>query len=68
MGAKDKRPGYKIDMDTGATFVGRAYLLDVLTMNVIGFYDPAITDSNKSHDIKIFEQYNITEQIKNKKA
>lgn len=68
MGAKDKRPGYKIDMDTGATFSGRAYLLDVLTMNVIGFYDPAVTNSNKLHDIKIFEQYNITEQIKNKKA
>ena len=67
MGAKDKRPGYKIDMDTGATFMGRAYLLDVLTMNVIGFYDPAITDDTKPHDIKIFEQYNIVEQTKNKK-
>lgn len=67
MGAKDKRPGYKIDMDTGATFMGRAYLLDVLTMNVIGFYDPAITDDTKPHDIKIFEQYNIMEQTKNKK-
>ena len=67
MGAKDKRPGYKIDMDTGATFIGRAYLLDVLTMNVIGFYDPAIIDDTKSHDIKIFEQYNIVEQTKNKR-
>ena len=42
MGAKDKRGGWKIDMDTGATWTGRAYVLNVLTMQVTGFYDPHV--------------------------
>lgn len=29
--------GWKIDMDTGATFTGRAYVLNILTMRVYGF-------------------------------
>lgn len=53
MGAIEKRGGWKIDMDTGAVWTGRAYVLNLLTLNVIGFYaDPNITAS-------AFETYKI---------
>lgn len=57
LGGKNKRGGKKIDIDTGATFTGRAYVLNVLTLNVIGFYDPAVTKQNG--EIKFLEQYKI---------
>jgi len=52
-----KRGGKKIDMDTGATFTGRAYVLNVLTLNVIGFYDPSVV--KEEGEIKLFEQYKL---------
>lgn len=61
MGAKHKRGGWKIDMDTGATWTGRAYVLNVLTMHVTGFYDPHIP-FGKDFDGDIqeeFENYKI---------
>ena len=50
--------GPRLDMDTAATFVGRAYVLNVLTQNVIGFYDPSI--QKQEGEITMFEQYKIT--------
>ena len=57
MGAKDKRGGKKIDMDTAAAFTGRAFVLDVLTMKVIGFFDPRVIGENG--EIKQVEEYKI---------
>lgn len=57
MGAKDKRGGKKIDMDTGATFTGRAYVLNVRTANAICFYDPTVV--GMEGEIKIIEQYKL---------
>ena len=37
MGGENKRGGLKLDMDTGAVFTGRAFLLNCLTMTVYGF-------------------------------
>ena len=34
-----KMTGWKLDMDTGAAFLGRAYVLNVLTMEAQGFKD-----------------------------
>lgn len=39
MGAKEKRSGMKIDMDTGAVFSDRAFVLNCLTMKTYGFQD-----------------------------
>lgn len=39
MGAKEKRGGMKIDMDTGAVFSDRAFVLNCLTMKTYGFQD-----------------------------
>ncbi len=37
MGARDKKGGMKIDMDSGMFATGRSYLLDVQTLTAIGF-------------------------------
>lgn len=37
MGAKDKRGGWKIDMDTATAWSDRAYILNCLTMTLTGF-------------------------------
>lgn len=39
MGGREKRGGMKIDMDTGAVFSDRAYVLDCLTLKTYGFQD-----------------------------
>ena len=49
-------PGWKLDMDTGAVFTGKAYVLNVLTMKAQGFED--IEYENKEinrHDVKKIE-------------
>jgi hypothetical protein len=37
--SKEAYPGWRIDMDTGMTWTGRGYILNVLTMTVTGFWD-----------------------------
>lgn len=37
--SQDEKTGWKLDMDTGAVFLGRAYVLNVLTMKAYGFED-----------------------------
>lgn len=62
MGGKEKRGGWKIDMDTGATWTGRAYVLNVLTMHVTGFFDHRVPENNEPDGIAIeeeFENYKI---------
>lgn len=54
MGGKDKRGGMKIDMDTGACYTGRAFLLDCNTLEVIGFKDLNINDETNDHQISLF--------------
>ena len=57
MGAKDKRGGKKIDMDTAAAFTGRAFVLDVLTMKAVGFFDPKVIGLDE--EIKQIEEYKM---------
>lgn len=57
MGAIDKRGGWKIDMDTGAVWTNRAYVLNCLTMQVTGYEDDG--DGEGNHTIKIIDQYKI---------
>jgi len=64
MGGEAKRGGKKIDMDTGACFTGRAYLMNVLTKEVIGFYDSKVTNGDIDV-IYIFEKYTIEEKTLN---
>ena len=59
MGAKDKRGGLKIDMDTGMTFTGRAFVLNCLTMEATGFEDPAVRNPDVPHYITTIENYNF---------
>lgn len=58
---REKRNGWKIDMDTGATWTGRAYVLNALTMQVYGFYDPMVSNPHQeSRPIEeVFEKYKI---------
>lgn len=41
--------GVKIDLDTGAAFIGDAYVLNVLTMKAQGFEDVDVTAKEKVH-------------------
>ena len=55
-------PGWRIDMDTGATWTGRAYVLNCLTFECVGFHDPNINqkDLKKPHPIvPAFETFKI---------
>lgn len=62
---KDVRPvkwgdpsttGEKIDMDTGAVFLGRAYVLNVLTMQATGFEDKDFKNNEiRKHDVEQIE-------------
>lgn len=61
LGAKDKRSGLKIDMDTGMTFVGRAFVLNCLTMNVTRFDAPGIR-TGLNLPITVEETYNIIKE------
>ena len=56
----ENKHGWKIDMDTGAFYTGRTFLLDCLALNVIGFIDKDIKEQNKEkHQINIFTKYKI---------
>lgn len=57
MGAKDKRSGWKIDMDTGMVWTGRAFVLNCLTMKVYGF---EVNDN--PYSINSLEPYKILEE------
>ena len=61
MGAKDKRSGWKIDMDTGMTFTGRGYVLNCLTFKVYGFENFNIRNPEMPNYITQFEVYDILE-------
>lgn len=39
---KNQSTGWHIAMDTGMTFTGYGYILNCLTMNITGFYDPNV--------------------------
>lgn len=50
------RTGWKLDMDTGAVFTGRAYVLNVLTMQAQGFVDTDFENNEiHKHDIEKIE-------------
>lgn len=57
MGAKDKRDGWKIDMDTATPWSNRAYVLNCLTIQVFGYEE--IFDKEGNSIIKYFESYKI---------
>ena len=59
MGSKDKRGGLKIDMDTGMTFTGRAFILNCLTMKATGFDDPAVRNPGVPHYVTTIEEYKM---------
>lgn len=56
MGGKNKRGGWKIDMDTGAAWSHRAFVLNCLTMKVYGFEEEISKDGSI---IKIIDEYKI---------
>ena len=56
MGGMNKRGGWKIDMDTGAIWSNRAYVLDCLTMKVYGFEEEKMSGGSI---IKNLESYKI---------
>lgn len=48
--------GWKLDMDTGAVFTGRAYVLNVLTMKAYGFEDKDFNNSEiHKHNVEQIE-------------
>lgn len=52
----DRLTGRKIDMDTGACASGRAYVLNCLTLQAIGFQDMEfMQDEIRNHDVKQIE-------------
>ena len=54
--SKDESSGWKLDMDTGATFTGRAYILNVLTMQAQGFEDKDFGNNEiRKHDVEKIE-------------
>lgn len=59
----EKYNGYKLDMDTGATFTGRAYVFNLLTKKITGFFDPAVV--NQKGEIKQIESYYLEEKENN---
>ena len=53
---KNTPKAWKLDMDTGAVFTGRAYVLNVLTMKAYGFEDTDNkNDEIHTHDVKKIE-------------
>lgn len=58
---REKRDGWKIDMDTGATWTGRAYVINCLTLTVYGFYDNTVAhpDEEAQPFDEPFENYQI---------
>ena len=57
--AKDKFPGYRLDMDTGMFFSGRGFILNCDTFEVIGFRDPKIGNMNSQDPVIEIEKYKI---------
>ena len=54
--AYDDMLGPKIDMDTGAAFYGKAYVLNILTMQAHGFHDYDFkNDEIRKHDVEKIE-------------
>lgn len=49
----EHKTGWKLDMDTGAVFTGRAYVLNVLTMQAQGFL--AKENENHTYDVEKIE-------------
>ena len=48
--------GWKLDMDTGAVFTGRAYVLNILTMKAQGFEDKDFDNKEiRVHDVEKIE-------------
>lgn len=48
--------GWKLDMDTGAVFTGRAFVLNILTMKAQGFEDKDFNDNEiHYHDVEKIE-------------
>lgn len=48
--------GWKLDMDTGAVFTGRAYVLNILTMKAQGFVDKDFENNEiHQHDVEKIE-------------
>lgn len=62
---KERWPGLKIDMDTGMTWTGRAWVLNCSTMQATSFFDTSfsetdITSEDSTHNIQIgLENYKI---------
>ena len=53
MGAKKKRGGWKLDMDTGAYATNRAFVLNCNNSTVTGF------EMNQDKEIQVIDQYQI---------
>ena len=54
--AMPEMTGQKLDMDTGAAFLGRAYVLNVLTMKAQGFEDKDFDNKEiRVHDVEKIE-------------
>ena len=64
MGAKDKRGGWKIDMDTGMTWSGRAFVLNCNTLEVFGFENSYIRDIRQENKILELQPYKIINGVR----
>ena len=51
--------GWRLDMDTGMTFVGRAYVLNCTTNTITGFSDPQVLKPKTPAPITQIEQYKL---------
>ena len=56
----NKYSGLKLNMDTGATFTGRAYVINILTQQITGFFDPKIV--NQQGEIYNLGSYYLKEK------
>lgn len=57
---KERWPGLKVDMDTGMTWTGRAWVLNVLTGKATSIFDNEIGRTDVSHTFSIgFENFEI---------
>lgn len=58
--SREAYPGWRIDMDTGMTWTGRGYVLNCLTMEVIGFWDHDVGKVVTKRPVEEeFEKYKI---------
>lgn len=49
---KDESEGWHVDMDTGMTWNGRGFVLNCLTMQVTGFYDPKVRNPQDNRPVE----------------